>query len=77
MKSNVLYIKEEEIRNIVNGDEKATMLLLEIYDNYIKHFCRKTFYDINGNSHTYIDEDMSQFIKMNIIKYVKNFKIQH
>lgn len=45
------------------GDTEAIGMILDHYDRYIAKLCTRQMIDENGNSHSYIDEEMRMRIK--------------
>lgn len=58
------------------GDTEAIGMILDHYDRYIAKLCTRQMIDENGNSHSYIDEEMRMRLKIRLIMRTLAFRIQ-
>lgn len=58
------------------GDTEAIGMILDHYDRYIAKLCTRQLIDENGNSHSYIDEEMRMRLKIRLIMRTLAFRIQ-
>lgn len=58
------------------GDTEAIGMILDHYDRYIAKLCTRQMIDENGNSHSYIDEEMRMRLKIRLIVRTLAFRIQ-
>ena len=69
------YLTDEEIYLVLTGDENSILLMLNLYDKYINHLCKKGYNYIDTVGY-YIDEDKKSAIIIGILEALKRFKIR-
>lgn len=57
------------------GDTDAIGIILNHYDRYITKLCTRQMIDENGNTHSYIDEEMRTRLKVRLIMRTLAFRI--
>ena len=67
-------IPPEIIDLIMMEDEKALSEFFKHYENTIKTYCKKIYYDSNGNRHFYLNEDKEQKLKEHLVTAVKRYR---
>ena len=67
-------LSSNTINLAIIGDENALSELFKHYSSLIRKHCTKKYYDINGNSYLYFDEDKEQKLKEHIVTAVKHYR---
>lgn len=60
------------IKRAVHGDQKAIEAYLLCYDSYINSLVRYEVTGLDGQTYSYIDEDMKVQIQMKIVDALQN-----
>ena len=58
-----------------NGDTYAICVILKHYEGYIAKLCTRTLRDENGNTYSYIDEEMCNRLKIRLIARTLAFNV--
>lgn len=58
-----------------NGDTDAICVILKHYEGYITKLCTRTLRDENGNTYSYIDEEMCNRLKIRLIARTLAFNV--
>ena len=58
-----------------NGDTDAICAILKHYEGYITKLCTRTLRDENGNTYSYIDEEMCNRLKIRLIARTLAFNV--
>ena len=58
-----------------NGEVNAMKQVLNHYEGYIKFLSKRVFYDVYGNAHIYVDEDIRQRLQMKLVEAILTFEI--
>lgn len=58
-----------------HGDIEALSVVLKHYDNYIKRLSTRTVKDDSGNSHSYVDDEMYNRLKLRLITRTLAFNV--
>lgn len=58
-----------------NGDTDAICVILKHYEGYIAKLCTRTLRDENGNTYSYIDEEMCNRLKIRLIARTLSFNV--
>lgn len=58
-----------------NGDTDAICVILKHYEGYIMKLCTRTLRDENGNTYSYIDEEMCNRLKIRLIARTLAFNV--
>lgn len=69
------YLTDEEIYLAITGDENSILVMLDLYDKYINHFCKKDYCSMDSIEY-YIDEDKKSAIVIEVLKALKRFKFK-
>jgi len=67
-------IRPNVINSIIAGDENALLEFFEHYGNIIRAQCKKKFFDSDGVSHIYLDDDKEQKLREHLANAVKRYK---
>ena len=58
-----------------NGEVNAMKQVLKYYEGYIKSLSKRVFYDVYGNPHVYVDEDIRQRLQIKLLEAILTFEI--
>ncbi len=68
-------LSKELIVSAVNGDKVAIEKIVEIYSKYIDKLATYSIKLSDGSIKKYIDEDKKQYLILELIESIRNFKI--
>ncbi len=73
--SNKSLLPFDVIAAAANGDTDAICVILKHYDGYIAKLSTRTLKDEQGNTYSYVDEEMRNRLKVRLIARTLNFSV--
>jgi len=73
--ANYTLLPYDTITRAVNGNVEAINIVVSHYSRYINSLARRIFYDGQGVSHTYVDEQLKHRIETKLICSLSNFNL--
>lgn len=61
------------IEQACNGDENAMQKVLKYYDSYISKLCIQPSYDLNGQAHMVVDQEMKGRLQTSLLTGILKF----